>query len=194
MPGTPPGGSELFGGGSFLISPSFDGTSVAFWGENRTGDRSGIFTNAGGVLRTVADTNTSVPGLPVQFSGFGDVPFTAIDAGNVLFVGTSRLPSGAPLLGVYLDVNGDLSKVFDSFDLALLGLDPQQEFALDLEVYHQALEGGQLAFLLQTNRAEYIIVASVSEAPSIVLVLIGLLALALFDLTRAQVERSVRSA
>lgn len=152
-----PGSSERFGVRSFQRSPAFDGTSVAFWGEGNSSGESGIFTNAGGSLRAVADTDTFAPGSSIRFSSFDNFP--AIDLGRVAFVGRS-----APGPGIYLDIDGELSEVVTARELNMeLGL---PDVFNELSLFHEALSGNQIAFWARSDGGEFIIVATAGAVPA----------------------------
>lgn len=93
----------------FGSSPSFDSAYVAFMGGNFFGQQ-GIYTNGGGSLNVVADTNTSIPDGTGTFSYFtGDLSF---DGGNVAFLGFDAFGQQ----GIYTTIGGSLAKVIDFSD------------------------------------------------------------------------------
>jgi hypothetical protein len=83
--------------------PSLDGGNVAFIGfdfkDNGSGvGQEGIYTNIGGSLKVVADTNTPIPRGTGKFRYFSQ---PLLDSGNVAFLGGSQGASGL-YDGVYI--------------------------------------------------------------------------------------------
>jgi hypothetical protein len=97
-----PGGSGTFT--SFGITPSIDGTDVAFYGVSP--GRTGIYLSSGGTLSPVADTTTAVPGGTGTFTGFLTTG-VAVSGGRVVFQGTDS----AGKTGVYSALGGSIQKV-----------------------------------------------------------------------------------
>jgi hypothetical protein len=97
-----PGGSGTFS--SFGITPSIDGTDVAFYGVSS--GRTGIYLSSGGTLSRVADTTTAVPGGTGTFTGFLTTGL-ALSGGRVVFQGTDS----AGKTGVYSAHGGSIQKV-----------------------------------------------------------------------------------
>ncbi len=97
-----PGGIGNFTG---LGGPSLDNGNVAFGGEGSSLQR-GIYTNIGGTLNIVANTNTPIPGSTGNFTGFSDL---SLDNRNVAFSGF-----GSSQEGIYIKkVGGTLKLVAD---------------------------------------------------------------------------------
>jgi hypothetical protein len=78
-----PGTSSNFTG--FGIAPAVDGSRMYFFGTHAGGD--GIYATdvGGGLITTIADTGTAVPGIGGNFTGFSE--FVAADNGRVVFLG-----------------------------------------------------------------------------------------------------------
>ena len=92
-------------------TPSFDGHSSAFLGAGS--GTTGIFTNEGGPLRTVAEIGaTPIPEAAGNFTSFG-VSSVSIDGGNTAFRGIGA----NSLQGVYIEKNGALQKVVSTGDV-----------------------------------------------------------------------------
>ena len=106
-----PGGSGSFTefGASLGGSVSFDGLNVVFRGLGSS-DQDGVYTDEGGTLRIVADTNTPIPGGTGNFAGFRFDP--SIDSGSTAFAGGDT--TGPLFRGVYTEIGGALSVVADS--------------------------------------------------------------------------------
>lgn len=97
-----PGNFQLFG-----TRPILDGESVVFPARAAGFSHSGIYVSRNGVLRTVADTNTTMPGGSAAFFGFGP---PASQGGVLAFRGLD--PSFK--YGLYRSDAGTLRKVADS--------------------------------------------------------------------------------
>ena len=131
----------------FGSSPSFDGEYGAFLGGNASGHQ-GIYTNLGGSLNMVADTNTSIPGQLGNFFYFtGDLSF---DAGNVAFLGFDAFGGQ----GIYTNTGGALTKVIGLND----SLDGKTVSGLSLGT--GGLDGGAIAFTASFTGSEGIFVAT----------------------------------
>ncbi|WP_425398355.1 hypothetical protein [Aeoliella sp.] len=86
-------------------SPSLDTEfNVAFRGVSSTGVL-GVYTVVDGVVESIADTNTNIPGVIPQVT-FSDVSDPWIENGNVVFRGV-----GAGVSGVYTTLGGSLRRV-----------------------------------------------------------------------------------
>jgi hypothetical protein len=96
-----PGGTGNF---TEAWEPWLDSGSVAFGGSGSNGQW-GYYTNLGGSLRVVADTNTPIPGQNETFSFFQDT--ASLNAGAVSFLGYGG-NSGS---GIYVDKGGSLEAV-----------------------------------------------------------------------------------
>ena len=109
-----PGGTGSFSAigreASFGGTLSFDGINLAFRGLGAS-DQDGIYTNEGGTLRAVADTNTPIPGAAGTFLGFRFDP--SIDSGNIAFAGSDTTVTYSAD-GVYTEIGGMLDVVADS--------------------------------------------------------------------------------
>lgn len=106
-----PGGTTTF---EVVGSPSLDDGNVAFSGGGLLNEyfyfeEQGIYTNIGGKLNVVADTNTPVPG---DISTFADSSYSpSLDDGNVAFTGVG---SNGDVNGVYTSIDGELDVVADA--------------------------------------------------------------------------------
>jgi hypothetical protein len=98
----PGGGGVNFQSFNF---PSASGSEVAFYGSGS--GQQGIYTDAGGTLHAVANTQTNIPNTAIPFTGF--INRTALNNGNVAFYGF-----GSSLGGIYTNVGGALHKVVDT--------------------------------------------------------------------------------
>ena len=140
-----PGGSGNFD--FFGPSPSFNDEYVAFMGGNFSGQQ-GIYTNTGGSLNRVADTNTAIPGGQGNFAYFtGDLSF---DGGNVAFLGFDAFG----WQGIYADIGGSLTKIIgvnDSLDGKIVS---------SLSFGHGSLSGNNIAFTASFGGSEGIFVAT----------------------------------
>ncbi len=82
----------------------------------RSGGQDGIYTNAGGTLRTVADTTTAIPDGTGTFTSFGGInqgnlrAFPTMD-NHIAFYGT-----GVGQAGIYAEIAGGLTKIADLTD------------------------------------------------------------------------------
>ena len=77
---------------------SLSNGSVAFVGFG-SGQQQGIYTNLGGSLNVVADTNTPIPNRTGNFTSFSST--LSLNKGNIAFVGTGTSSQGiyTPLVG-----------------------------------------------------------------------------------------------
>ena len=99
---TMPGQAVNFG---IFSEPAYDGTNVAFQGGGS--GKGGVYTNEGGTLRKVADSDTPEPVGGIQpFAVFGNPD---IDGGNVVF---SAFAAG--FAGIYSEVGGALNVIADN--------------------------------------------------------------------------------
>ena len=100
----PPGGSGDFEG---FLYPAIDNGRVAFVGLN-SGGMPGIYTNIGGTLNRLADTNTPIPdGSDDFFVSFGPAK---ISDGNVAF----KASGSGGQSGIYAGMGGGLSRLADT--------------------------------------------------------------------------------
>jgi hypothetical protein len=124
-----PGGTGTF---VSLSTPSLDAGDVAFWAlDDNSGE--GIYTDAGGTLRVVANESTPIPGGTGDFTQFGE---PSIDGGSIVFGGVG---SGTQR-GIYLDSGGGLERVIDT-SMTLEG-----KSILNLSTWHQGVSGNRIAF------------------------------------------------
>ncbi len=94
--------------GSVYVDPSLNSGNIAFRGYGGS-SQAGIYTNIGGKLNVVANTNTPIPRGTGKFGDFSD---SVIDEGRVAFIGTG---SSFPLeQGIYTNVSGTLKAVVDT--------------------------------------------------------------------------------
>ena len=108
-----PGGTGTFSDVGRPWICDFEGGTVVFRGHGTNGEK-GVYSNAGGALRVVADLNTLIPEGTGTFTRFGKVNTVfgnvpTMDGGNVAFYGEGA--DGQK--GIYLEWNGSLSKVAD---------------------------------------------------------------------------------
>jgi len=110
-----------------------DNGYVAFRGNVFT-QQPGIYTNVGGSLNVVADTNTVIPGSTENFAQFG---YPSLDNGIVAFSGNgiNFLPSG-----IYTNTGGSLNVVVDSNTAIPGGTGNFRDFAF------VSLDNGNVAF------------------------------------------------
>jgi PEP-CTERM motif len=101
-----PGGTGSFTDSSFRLFPSLDNGNVAFSTSNLTTGQRGIYTNVGGVLNVVVDTNTAIPGGIGNFT-FLNLP--SLSNGNVAFLGRDSMGQD----GIYTNIGGSLNVVAD---------------------------------------------------------------------------------
>lgn len=128
-----PGGTGTF---RSLDAPSLDNGNVAFagFGGGRNFVQSGIYTNIGGALNVVADTNTPIPGGTGTFGGFDD---PSLDNGNVAFAGFNADDGQS---GIYTNNGGALVEVTARGNL----LDGKSVTAVFFG--KEGLSGNQIAF------------------------------------------------
>ncbi len=143
-----PGGTGTFT--SFADRPSSHGGAVAFHGAQieRQAYRvvqEGIYTDAGGDLRVVADLHTAIPGGLGTFARFGTSSFgshygAVLADGRIVFRGEGE--NGQR--GIYCEQNGELIKVVD----LNTALEPGKTLT-NVFVEQQCLDGNRLAFLAE---------------------------------------------
>ena len=90
-----------------LDQPSLDDGVIAFVGSGPL-NQFGIYLADGGMLTTVADTNTSIPDGTGDFEGISSTP-ASLDGGQVAFAGHDT----ANQFGIYVSSAGTLTKVAD---------------------------------------------------------------------------------
>ncbi len=95
---------------TFLQDPAYDGISTAFHGFGS--GVSGVYTNQGGPLRTVADTSTAIPEATGNFTGIA-ASSVSIDDGDIAFEATGD----NDLRGVYIEKDGAFEKVVATGDM-----------------------------------------------------------------------------
>ncbi len=103
-----PGRSVTFG--SFLGSPNIDGENLVFY--SRHDDGRGIYAVISGELRTIADTDTFLPGAAFPILSFGSATSPAISGENVAFF--AARPGSPSVQGVYLSVNGEIRVIAET--------------------------------------------------------------------------------
>lgn len=111
-----PSGTDNFTGfnrrGSVYVDPCLDAGNVAFRGYGPyigSAEQAGIYTNIGGKLKVVANTNTSIPSGIGKFAEFSDF---VIDQDSVAFIG---IGSSLPLQeGIYANIGGQLKRIADT--------------------------------------------------------------------------------
>lgn len=118
--------------------PSIRDGAVAFRAGGPAGQTSlGVYTNAGGSLRTVANLGTSIPNGTNVFTSFGTQ--VSLSQGVVAFKG---LRSSAPTQeGLYTDTSGTLAKVVDRNTPIPGGTGNLTSYGLNLTI-----DQGQVAF------------------------------------------------
>jgi len=145
-----PGGTEPFA--SFLDA-AIDGATVAFKAKDATnpGQKSGVYTNAGGTLSVVANENSTIPGTVEKFTDFGNS--VSVDGGTIVFDGF-----GPTFNGVYGKFGGVLETVIregDSIDGAAV---------TGASVYRESLsEGNVVLNLVLTGGVRAVYVATQSH-------------------------------
>ena len=87
---------------------SMDDDNIAFYGLAGD-DKRGLYTDLGGSLRVVADSNTPVPGGDGNFGTYGFGP-PLLDGGNMAFRGWDNHEKR----GIYIDQGGILDVVVDT--------------------------------------------------------------------------------
>jgi hypothetical protein len=102
--GTYPGIGTISTSG-FGGPPSLTGGTVAFTATTTTASQ-GVYTAAGGVYATVANTATAVPGGAGNFNSFNALSVGQSASGVAFLAGAA-----SPTLGVYTTVNGPLAPV-----------------------------------------------------------------------------------
>jgi len=119
VPGTSSTFADFTNGFGSVFLPNISGTNYVFGGNG--GGRTGLFTNIGGPLSTVATTITGVPGTNGTFEGFGLSP--AIDGDSIIFWGQG-FNQVLYTQGVYSWRNGTLAVVADTTTIAPGGNEP----------------------------------------------------------------------
>lgn len=187
VPGSPGENFESF------FSPKTEGDTTAFWGRGNAGT-AGIYSySGGGEPVAVADTNTLIPGGTGTFSRFcgnldcsQDAAWPALDNGVVAFVGSDE----DGFTGIYSNFGGELHKVIDGNDpfanmpfpildgmpeISMFDFTPEIEY---FSLFHDALDGNQLVFKMETSAGEFIVRARVKglipEPGTLVLFSLGL--------------------
>lgn len=121
-----------------ISAPAIGDGAVAFIANGmNNGSNVGVYSNAGGPLRTVANQNTPIPNGTGNFSLF--LTHVSIDDGVVAFRGSRSSPSQA---GYYTDVNGTLARRVDLTTPFAGGTGTFTNFDPRL-----AIDGGHLVFL-----------------------------------------------
>jgi hypothetical protein len=150
-----PGGTGTFG---YFDGLSFKSGHVAFRAFG-SGGETGIYTNIGGSLNMVADTNTLIPGETGTFNWFA---LPSFDGQNVAFLGSmyDDFYSGSGYRGIYTNLGGSLTKVIDLKD----SLDGKTLKYLDIS--RQGLSGDAIAFRASfTDGSQGIYVAKTVSQP-----------------------------
>jgi hypothetical protein len=128
-----PGGAGNFLG--FKLTPSLDGNFAAFAGLDAAA-KEGVYTNLGGSLRVVADTNTPIPGGTGNFTRLAGLDGAAlIDGETIAFRG-----SEPGIGGIYVEIEGSLQVVADTNTAV-----PSETGTFDI-LGTFSLDGGQVAF------------------------------------------------
>jgi hypothetical protein len=141
-------GNFAFGsfGQSFGGTFDLDGNNIAFVGID-SNSQSGVYTNIGGVLSKIADTNTPIPDGTGNFSSFFG---PALEGDTLAFSGSRSDPETFEFLegAIYTSVNGVLSVVPETNTLIPPGGIGQYTF-----VSSPSLDGDTIAF----SRSEFFI-------------------------------------
>jgi hypothetical protein len=164
VPGTP-GTFNSFSHNSLAIS----GSAVLFHGSGTSGT-GGLYTNLGGSLRRVADTNTPIPGGTGNFTGFDNSASAyGIRGSNIVFTGVGT----GDQMGLFGDFGHGLERIIavgDSLDGRVL-----TDFWFDRE----GLDGNRFAFTGTFNDGTVAIYVVSVPAPSAALPLALVAGLAL---------------
>ena len=163
---------------SSFFSPVVDngGEEIAFWGKGTLGSQGIYVADASGQLTVVADTKTPVPSGSGNFQGFCgflngrcDGSFPALSNGNVAFVGIDALGKE----GIYVYLDDILTELIDVGDL-LPFLSPGERI-ISLSLFHEAMDGNQIAFIADTTEGQAIILATnVPEPSTLALIMLGM--------------------
>lgn len=140
---TLPDGSPLVGIGNY----AFHNGQLVFHGISETGQ--GIYSiNSDGSWRTIADTNTLIPGDRSNFRSFQDI---SLDNGSVVFVGRGIGAEEAlksdqkQQLGVYVYIDGRLESV-----VAIQSEEPGSVFGdrqpVSVSIGREAISGSRVVF------------------------------------------------
>jgi hypothetical protein len=132
-----------------IETPSLDGGDVAFVGNGFSGQQ-GIYTDAGGALRVVADKSTAIPS---GTGNFIELRLPSMDSGNVAFVGYGA----SSQRGIYTDLGGALSRVV-AHGQTLDGKEISSVFAGP-----EALSDSNIAFYVEFSDSSKGIYAAVSR-------------------------------
>jgi hypothetical protein len=104
-----PGGMGTFTDfGGFGVGPSYRDGSLTFVANS--GSLRGIYTNVGGTLNLVADTNTPIPG---GTGNFGNIGPGSISNGFVAFRGFDTPAESGNKQGIYTNLGGNLHAIVD---------------------------------------------------------------------------------
>jgi hypothetical protein len=140
-------------------SPAIDSGAVTFHGRGAN-SQYGIYTNRGGALAAVADTNTAIPEGTGTFGGFESYP--SIDGNNIAFVASFAGRHAQD--GIYVSLDGCLMNIVD-IDDTLDGKHPNW-FGMS----PQSLSDSSLAFRVWfTDGSEGIYAATLPEPSTIAL-------------------------
>jgi hypothetical protein len=106
-----PGGTGNF---TRFLHPSLSNGIVTFIGFRDSDDvsQAGIYTNQGGLLNAIADTNTAIPGGTGNFTNFTSL---TSENGSVAFIGERREIVSKPPSeqGIYTNLGGSLKAIAD---------------------------------------------------------------------------------
>lgn len=135
-----PGGEGNFTG--FASISVDDNGDVAFTGYGLA-DQIGVYTNAGGRLRTVADTSTPIPDGTGNFVTFGSWFGPSFSRGRLAIVGLGE--SGQA--GVYLHADGALTTIVNNS----MTLDDKSFSDFAVYMSPNGFDGNQIAFSILFN-------------------------------------------
>ncbi|MDF5714636.1 MAG: hypothetical protein PUP93_12285 [Rhizonema sp. NSF051] len=106
-----PGGTGNF---TRFSNPSLSNGIVTFigFGDSEEVSQAGIYTNLGGLLNAIADTNTAIPGGTGNFTNFTSL---SSENGSVAFIGQRRETISQPpsQQGIYTNLGGSLRAIAD---------------------------------------------------------------------------------
>jgi hypothetical protein len=154
--------------------------SVAFSAGSESFSTSGIYTDAGGTLRLVANSHMLAPGTQETFVAFDTE--VSLDAGTVVF----KARAGA-VNGIYAEVGGTLLKIIDTTD--------QLEGAAVTNLgrlSNEAVSGNRVTFRATTGSRTGIYIATVPEPGAVLATALALVAVAGLASIRGR-ERSRQS-